>query len=90
MDKHKLKKLINLLKDIKEKKQIQGNHYKNFLIEPWLFIKLNNLDPFQANIIKYALRYKNIDPEYDLNKIIHYAEMEKNFIGVTSEKWNHH
>ena len=40
MDKHKLKKLINLLKDIKEKKQIQGNHYKNFLIEPWLFIKL--------------------------------------------------
>ena len=90
MDKHKLKKLIDLLKDIKEKKQIQGNHYKNFLIEPWLFIKLNNLDPFQANIIKYALRYKNKDPENDIKKIIHYAEMEKNFIGVTSEKWSHH
>ncbi len=60
-------------------KQVGGSHYKdNFSIQPWTFIRQNNLNPFQANVIKYVCRYllkgKTIE---DINKIIHYCELEK-------------
>ena len=55
-----LKKIIKVLKENKDTKQVQGDHYKNFLIEPWLFIKLNKLNSFQAQIVKYVEAcYKN-------------------------------
>ena len=38
-------------------RQVGGSHYKNFYIQPWDFIRKNGLNPFQANIIKYACRY---------------------------------
>ena len=41
------------------KKQIGGSHYKSFVIEPWTFIQENELNPFQANVIRYTCRYKN-------------------------------
>ena len=41
------------------KKQIGGSHYKSFTIEPWTFIQENQLNPFQANVIRYTCRYKN-------------------------------
>ena len=41
------------------KKQIGGSHYKSFAIEPWTFIQENQLNPFQANVIRYTCRYKN-------------------------------
>ena len=40
-----------------DEKQIGGNHYRNFLIQPWTFIRKNGLNPFQANVIKYVCRY---------------------------------
>ena len=59
-------------------KQIGGSHYKEFLIQPWTFIRKNDLNPFQANVIKYVCRYlfkgKTIE---DIDKIIHYCELEK-------------
>ena len=65
-----LKKIIKVLKENKDTKQVQGDHYKNFLIEPWLFIKLNKLNSFQAQIIKYTVRYQNKNnPIADLDKI---------------------
>ncbi len=62
------------------KKQIGGSHYKSFTIEPWTFIQENQLNPFQANVIRYTCRYKNKGGIQDLEKIIHYCEMEIDFM----------
>ena len=62
------------------KKQIGGSHYKSFAIEPWTFIQENELNPFQANVIRYTCRYKNKGGIQDLEKIIHYCEMEIDFM----------
>jgi len=40
-------------------KQVGGSHYKQFSIQPWTFIRTNELNPFQANVIKYVCRYLN-------------------------------
>ena len=71
------KGLLDEAKDADEK-QIGGSHYKSFFIQPWTFIRKNNLNPFQANVIKYVCRYlfKGNTVE-DINKIIHYCELEK-------------
>ena len=58
-------------------KQIGGSHYKSFLIQPYEFISKNDLSFFQGNVIKYVCRYLNKNGIEDLNKIIHYCELEK-------------
>lgn len=58
-----------------EEKQIGGKHYR-MKIQPWTFIRENDLNPFQANVIKYAVRYEKKNGIEDLNKIIHYCELE--------------
>ena len=59
-------------------KQIGGSHYKKFFIQPWTFIRKNGLNPFQANVIKYVCRYlMKGQTKKDLDKIIHYCELEK-------------
>jgi hypothetical protein len=59
-------------------KQIGGSHYKKFFIQPYEFISKNNLSFFQGNVIKYVCRYlfKGTAIQ-DLDKIIHYCELEK-------------
>jgi len=59
-------------------KQIGGSHYKDFHIQPYEFISKNNLSFFQGNVIKYVCRYlfKGTAIQ-DLDKIIHYCELEK-------------
>jgi len=56
-------------------KQEGGDHYK-LKIQPWTFITENNLSYFQGNVIKYAVRYQKKNGIEDLNKIIHYCELE--------------
>ena len=58
-------------------KQIGGNHYKNFHIQPYEFISKNKLSFFQGNVVKYVCRYLEKNGIEDLNKIIHYCELEK-------------
>ena len=59
-------------------KQIGGNHYKQYKIQPIEFIVKNKLDFIQGNIIKYALRNKNGEnPDEKWDKIIHYCELAK-------------
>jgi hypothetical protein len=58
-------------------KQIGGNHYKDFHIQPYEFISKNNLSFFQGNVIKYVCRYMNKNGIEDLDKIIHYCQLEK-------------
>jgi len=57
-------------------KQIGGKHYKSFHIQPYEFISKNNLSFFQGNVIKYVCRYLTKNGIEDLEKIIHYCELE--------------
>ena len=68
----------NIFKDaFPQDKQIGGSHYKSFHIQPYEFISKNDLSFFQGNVIKYVCRYLNKNGIEDLNKIIHYCELEK-------------
>ena len=57
-------------------KQVGGKHYKQFIIQPWTFIRKNGLNPFQANVIKYVCRYLSKNGIEDLEKIKHYCDLE--------------
>ena len=59
-----------------QKKQIGGKHYKSFYIQPYEFISKNNLSFFQGNVVKYVCRYLTKNGVEDLEKIIHYCELE--------------
>lgn len=69
-------------------KQIGGNHYKEFHIQPYEFISKNNLSFFQGNVIKYVCRYLNKNGIEDLDKIIHYCELEKKKMKDMDGKYN--
>ena len=64
-------------KSFPQDKQIGGSHYKdNFVIQPYEFISKNDLSFFQGNVIKYVCRYMNKNGIQDLEKVIHYCELE--------------
>lgn len=56
-------------------KQVGGNHYKQFAIQPVEFINANNLSYMQGNVIKYVVRYPFKNGITDLEKAKHYIEM---------------
>jgi len=57
-------------------KQVGGDHYKKFKIQPYTFTRTNDLNFFQGNVIKYVCRYRDKNGIEDLQKIIHYCELE--------------
>lgn len=57
-------------------KQEGGDHYKKYKIQPYTFISENNLSFMQGNVVKYILRYEDKNGIEDLNKVIHYCELE--------------
>ena len=59
-----------------QNKQIGGSHYRKFHIQPYEFISKNDLSFFQGCVIKYVCRYKKKNGIQDLEKIIHYCELE--------------
>ena len=67
-----------------QERQEGGNHYQ-LKIQPWTFITENNLSYFQGNVIKYVVRYEKKNGIEDLNKIIHYCELE---IARMRESWD--
>ena len=72
-----------------QEKQIGGSHYKLFHIQPYEFISKNNLSFFQGNVVKYVCRYQNKNGIEDLEKIIHYCELEiKKIKDMKRKKWN--
>ena len=58
-------------------KQVGGNHYKQYAIQPTQFALANNLDYAQSNAIKYIVRHKDKNGVQDLDKAIHYVELLK-------------
>ena len=69
-----------------QERQVGGSHYKFFAIQPFEFISKNELNFFQGNVIKYACRYKMKDGIKDLEKIIHYCELEIKKLKDTKKK----
>ena len=58
-------------------RQIGGNHYTHFKIQPIEFITKNKLSFIQGCIVKYICRYDKKNGKEDLDKIIHYCELLK-------------
>ena len=58
-------------------KQVGGNHYKQYAIQPAKFALANGLDYAQSNAIKYIVRHKDKNGVQDLDKAIHYIELLK-------------
>lgn len=56
-------------------KEVGGNHYKEFRIQPIEFIEGNDLGFSVGNIIKYVCRYKHKNGKEDLLKAKHYIEL---------------
>jgi hypothetical protein len=57
-------------------KQVGGNHYKLFKIQPTEFIHANGLGFIAGNVIKYACRAGlKDDKRQEIEKIIHYCEL---------------
>jgi hypothetical protein len=57
------------------KKQVGGDHYRRYAIQPSEFIQQNQIDWLSGNIIKYACRHQDKGGPEDVKKIIHYAEL---------------
>lgn len=66
-------------------RQVGGNHYKQYKIEPVVYITKNRLSYNMGNIVKYASRVDTRDhlklnelklKVKDLQKISHYAEID--------------
>lgn len=55
--------------------QVGGGHYKDLAIQPVEYSMKNNLNYCQANIVKYATRYKDKNGVEDLKKIKHYVDL---------------
>ena len=70
-----------------QNKQIGGNHYKSFNIQPYEFISKNNLSFFQGNVIKYVCRYLGKNGIEDLEKIKHYCDLEIKKLKDTDAKF---
>ena len=64
-------------KKLASEKQIGGNHYKQYAIQPIEFITKNNIPYIEGNIIKYILRWRDKNGVEDLDKCIHYIELLK-------------
>jgi hypothetical protein len=56
-------------------KQVGGNHYKGYAIQPIHFIMENNLNFCEGNILKYITRWKDKGGVQDLRKAQHYMNM---------------
>ena len=72
------KNMVVMEKDAEpENVQVGGSHYMYFNIQPYEFISKNNLSFFQGCVVKYVCRYMHKNGIEDLDKIIHYCELEK-------------
>lgn len=57
--------------------RVGESHYKNYKIQPIVFLQSNQLNHCEANAIKYICRHKEKGGVEDINKAIHYLELLK-------------
>ena len=65
-------------------KQVGGDHYKKFKIQPAEFCYKNNIPYLEATAIKYLCRWKDKGGLQDLDKAIHFIELLKEFTNDNS------
>jgi len=58
-------------------KQVSGQHYKNYIIQPVEFIVKNDIAFLEANVIKYVCRHRAKNGLEDLEKAEHYIQLAK-------------
>jgi hypothetical protein len=58
-------------------KQVGGDHYKDFPIQPIKFVVANDLGFCESNAIKYICRHHAKGGVQDIDKAIHYLELLK-------------
>ena len=56
-------------------RQIGGDHYKDYKIQPSVFINGNKLLFAEGNAIKYICRHSVKGKQQDIEKAIHYLKM---------------
>jgi hypothetical protein len=61
--------------DNARKRQVGGNHYSRYNIQPIDFIIDNNLDWCEANVVKYITRWRDKNGVEDLRKAMHYIQL---------------
>ena len=61
-------------KQVANKEQYGGSHYKTLAIQPWDYIIQNNLGFLEGNVIKYVTRWKDKEGVQDLQKARHFLD----------------
>ena len=56
-------------------RQVGGDHYQIYKIQPTEFIHTNSIPFIEGNIIKYVMRHKNKNGIEDLKKARHYIDL---------------
>jgi hypothetical protein len=59
--------------------QVGGNHYKGFVIQPVEFIHKNKLGYIEGCVVKYICRWRDKNGIEDLDKVIHYIQLLKEY-----------
>lgn len=54
--------------------QVGGTHYKIMSLEHWDLAAMFNWDPFQYQITKYVMRWRDKNGIQDLEKVVHFAQ----------------
>jgi hypothetical protein len=65
-------------------RQVAGNHYKKFPIQPAEFCHKNNIPYLEATAIKYLCRWRDKGGIQDLDKAVHFIELLKEFENASS------
>jgi hypothetical protein len=60
-------------------RQIGGDHYKTAGIQPIEYIQANGLNFCEGNAVKYITRHRKKGGKQDLEKALHYLQMEIEF-----------
>jgi hypothetical protein len=56
-------------------KQVGGDHYKQYQIQPVEFITINGIGFLEGNVVKYVARHQDKNGADDIRKAIHYCEL---------------
>ncbi len=60
-----------------QEKQIGGDHYTKYKIQPGTYCEVNHLDGYESSVVKYVTRHQDKGGIEDINKAIHCLELIK-------------
>jgi len=60
-------------------RQVQGNHYKQFTIQPMAYALANRMGYCEATALKYITRWQLKGGLSDLDKAIHFLQLLKEY-----------